>query len=244
MPTDRGTNRGKPGAKGPRSGPGTSGPGTSGPGPYPASVQRAIDELAALPGIGRRTAERLAFYLLKSPPEAARSLASAIAEMRTRSSPCPICGNLADDPPCRICRAAVPGADGHAPRDASLVLVVEQPRDLFAIEASGAFKGVYHVLMGRLSPLEGVGPGDINIADLLDRVEKPDRNCGGVRVREVVLGLNPTLEGDATGLYLAQELEKRGVAVSRLARGLPSGGQIDWASKAVLADAIEGRRGF
>jgi len=122
--------------------------------------------------------------------------------------------------------------------------VVEQPRDLFAIEASGAFAGVYHVLMGRLSPLEGVGPGDINIADLLARVDDPTTNAGCVRVAEVVLGLNPTLEGDATGLYLAQELGKRGVRVSRLARGLPSGGQIDWASKAVLEDAIEGRRGF
>lgn len=214
------------------------------PTPYPESVQRAIDEMAALPGIGRRTAERLAFYLLKGPPETAKSLARAIDEMRTKSTPCPICGNLADEPPCRVCRAATPGSDGNASRDASLVLVVEQPRDLFAIEASGAFAGVYHVLMGRLSPLEGVGPGDINIADLLARVDDPTRNAGGVRVKEVVLGLNPTLEGDATGLYLAQELEQRGVGVSRLARGLPSGGQIDWASKAVLADAIEGRRGF
>ncbi|MFI4917422.1 MAG: recombination mediator RecR [Phycisphaerales bacterium JB060] len=217
---------------------------TRSPTPYPQSVQRAIDELAALPGIGRRTAERLAFYLLKGPPDAAKSLAQAIAEMRTRSTPCPICGNLADEPPCRVCRAAMPGPDNNASRDASLVLVVEQPRDLFAIEASGAFAGVYHVLMGRLSPLEGVGPGDLNIADLLARVDDPARNAGGVRIREVVLGLNPTLEGDATGLYLAEELEKRGVAVSRLARGLPSGGQIDWASKAVLEDAIEGRRGF
>lgn len=219
-------------------------PKRSAPTPYPESVQRAIDEMAALPGIGRRTAERLAFYLLKGPPETARSLAQAIAEMRTRSTPCPICGNLADEPPCRVCRAAIPSESGSAPRDASLVLVVEQPRDLFAIEASGAFAGVYHVLMGRLSPLEGVGPGDINIADLLTRVDDPKRNAGGVRIKEVVLGLNPTLEGDATGLYLAQELEQRGISVSRLARGLPSGGQIDWASKAVLADAIEGRRGF
>lgn len=215
------------------------------PTPYPHSVQRAIDELAALPGIGRRTAERLAFYLLKGPPETANSLARAIAEMRTKSAPCPICGNLADEPPCSVCRAAIPGPDGtKAPRDASLVLVVEQPRDLFAIEASGAFQGVYHVLMGRLSPLEGIGPGDINIADLLTRVDDPKRNAGGQPIKEVVLGLNPTLEGDATGLYLAQELEHRGVTVSRLARGLPAGGQIDWATKAVLADAIEGRRGF
>lgn len=233
-PTDGGPTRRGPAAKRPA------------PTPYPASVQRAIDELAALPGIGRRTAERLAFYLLKGPPETAKSLAQAIAEMRTRSQPCPICGNLADEPPCRVCRAAMPGSDGNASggRDASLVLVVEQPRDLFAIEASGAFAGVYHVLMGRLSPLEGVGPGDLNIADLLARVDDPARNAGGAQIREVVLGLNPTLEGDATGLFLAEELERRGVRVSRLARGLPSGGQIDWASKAVLEDAIEGRRGF
>lgn len=215
------------------------------PTPYPASVQRAIDELAALPGIGRRTAERLAFYLLKGPPDTAASLAQAIGQMRTKATPCPICGNLADEPPCRICRNATSRGGGEqAPRDASIVLVVEQPRDLFAIEASGAFGGVYHVLMGRLSPLENVGPGDINIADLLARVDDPARNAGGVKITEVVLGLNPTLEGDATGLYLAEELTKRGVSVSRLARGLPSGGQIDWASKAVLEDAIAGRRGF
>ena len=214
------------------------------PTPYPQSVQRAIDELAALPGIGRRTAERLAFYLLKGPPDTAASLAQAIGHMRTRATPCPICGNLADEPPCRVCRAAASSRGGEASRDASIVLVVEQPRDLFAIEASGAFSGVYHVLMGRLSPLENVGPGDINIADLLSRVDDPTRNAGGVKITEVVLGLNPTLEGDATGLYLAEELTKRGVSVSRLARGLPSGGQIDWASKAVLEDAIAGRRGF
>ncbi|MFI4883508.1 MAG: hypothetical protein ACIAQU_13085, partial [Phycisphaerales bacterium JB064] len=126
MPSESGPSR-RPAAKRPA------------PTPYPQSVQRAIDELAALPGIGRRTAERLAFYLLKGPPQTAKSLAQAIAEMRTKATPCPICGNLADEPPCRVCRDATPqpGADGAA-RDASIVLVVEQPRDLFAIEASGA----------------------------------------------------------------------------------------------------------
>ncbi|GIW74324.1 MAG: recombination protein RecR [Phycisphaerales bacterium] len=234
-----GSGKPEPGRAGGRRGPGP------GPTPYPQSVQRAIDELAALPGIGRRTAERLVFFLLKAPPEAALGLSRALAEMRTRATPCPICGNLADDPPCAICRAATPGPSGEpGQRDGSVVLVVEQPRDLFAIEASGAFGGVYHVLMGRLSPLENIGPGDLNIADLLARVDDPGRNAGGVPVAEVVLGLNPTLEGDATGLYLAQELGKRNVKVSRLARGLPSGGQIDWASKAVLEEAIHHRRGF
>jgi recombination protein RecR len=127
-------------------------------------------------------------------------------------------------------------------RDASTVLVVEQPRDVLAMEATGMYRGVYHVLMGRLSPLEGVEPGDLTIAELSLRVERPERNARGAKVSEVILGLNPTLEGDGTALYLAAQLQQRGVAVSRLARGLPAGGSLEQAHKAVLADAIEGRQ--
>ncbi|MEO1008468.1 MAG: recombination mediator RecR [Planctomycetota bacterium] len=228
-------------AEGPAPNPPPQRAGSAGRGGYPESVERVIAELARLPGIGRRTAERLAFFLLKAPRDDATGLARAITAMRDQVGQCGICGNLTDASPCDICGAATAGEAG---RDGSVVLVIEQPKDLIAVEQSGAFRGVYHVLMGRLSPLDGVGPADINIADLLARVDEPARNAGGVRVAEVVLGLNPTLEGDGTAMYLARELETRGVKVSRLARGLPTGSQLEWVSKAVLADAIEGRHAF
>ncbi|MBC7773430.1 MAG: recombination protein RecR [Pyrinomonadaceae bacterium] len=137
---------------------------------------------------------------------------------------------------CSVC--ASPG------RDRSLVMVVEQPKDLIALEQTGMYKGVYHVLMGRISPLDGVGPGDVTIAELVARVQHPASNAGGQEVREVILALNPTLEADGTALYIAEQLTGRGkgVKVTRLARGIPTGTQLEFANKAVLADAIEGRR--
>jgi len=200
---------------------------------YPPPVDRLLNELAKLPGIGRRSAERLAFHVLKSPPADALALAEAIRDVKRLVRHCAVCFNFTDSDECAIC------ADPR--RDASTVLVVEQPRDLIAIESTGMYRGVYHVLMGRLSPLDGIGPDDLTLADLLARVEGPSRNARGEKIAEVVLGMNPTLEGDGTALHIAHELEKREVKVSRLARGLPSGGQLDLASKAVLADAIEGR---
>jgi recombination protein RecR len=122
------------------------------------------------------------------------------------------------------------------------VLVIEQPKDLIALEQTGMYRGVYHVLLGRLSPLEGIGPEELTVADLLQRVDHPDSNAGGVKVEEVIMGMNPTLEGDGTALYLTEQLRTRGVRVSRLARGLPSGSQLEYANKAVLADAIVGRQ--
>lgn len=122
-------------------------------------------------------------------------------------------------------------------------MVVEQPKDLIALEQTGMYKGVYHVLMGRISPLEGVGAGDLTVHDLLDRIDTPSLNAGGVPVQEVVLALNPTMEGDGTALYLQEQLARRNIRVTRLARGLPTGSQLEYASKAVLADAIQGRRG-
>lgn len=203
-------------------------------GAYPASVDRLIAEFARLPGIGRRTAERLAFHVLKSPKKEAMGLAEAIGEMKRAVRHCSICFNLADDDPCPIC--------ADARRERERILVVEQPRDLISLEQTGMYRGVYHVLMGRLSPLEGVGPSDLTIDSLLARIDKPGANCGGVAVTEVILGLNPTLEGDGTALYLAGEAKRRGVPVSRLARGLPAGSQLEYANKAVLADAIQGRQ--
>jgi len=205
---------------------------------YPESVDRLLSEFAKLPGIGRRSAERLAFFILKQEREEAMKLAKAIHDVKTKVSYCPISFNFADaDTEGGVCPINL-----DPRRDRSLVLVVEQPRDLIAIEGTGMFRGIYHVLLGRISPLDGVGPEDLTIPQLLERVDDPAKNAGGEKITEVVLALNPTLEGDGTGLYLAEQLAKRGVKVSRLARGLPSGSQLEYASKAVLADAIAGRQ--
>lgn len=204
------------------------------PSAYPEPVERLITEFASLPGIGRRSAERLAFHILKSDEPAAMALARAIADTKRGVRHCSVCSNLTDADPCPVCR--------DENRDRSRVLVVEQPKDLIALEQTGMYKGLYHVLMGRLSPLDGVGPGELTIAELLKRLDTPAKNPGGVKLEEVILGLNPTLEGDGTALFLAEAIRKRGVAVTRLARGLPTGAQLEYVSKAVLADAIEGRR--
>lgn len=222
-----------------RSGKGSgSGGGGASAGGYPAPVAQLIDELAALPGIGRRSAERLALHLLKREKSVAMALATAIESVKTQVRNCRVCSNLSDGELCSIC------ADPR--RDAGVVLVVEQPRDLLALEQTGMFRGVYHVLLGRLSPMDGIGPDALTVADLIARVEDSSRNPRGVAVREVIMGLNPTLEGDGTALYLAEQLKGKGegggVSVSRLARGLPTGSQLEFASKAVLADAISGRQ--
>ncbi len=201
---------------------------------YPESVDRLIAQLTRLPGVGRRTAERIAFFILKSDKEPALALAEAIRDVKERVKHCSICFNLTDADPCQICDAPR--------RDRSKVLVVEQPKDLFALEQTGMYQGLYHVLMGRMSPLDGVGPEDLTVAELLARVDEPSKNAGGERIEEIVLGLNPTLEGDGTGLYLADQLKSRNVRVTRLARGLPTGWQLEYANKAVLADAIQGRQ--
>ncbi len=201
---------------------------------YPAAVERLIAEFARLPGIGRRTAERLAFHVLKSENTVALPLAQAIRDVKETVRHCSVCYNLTDLDPCPIC--------SDESRDRGLVLIVEQPKDLIALEQTGMYRGLYHVLMGRISPLEGVRPEDLTIPDLMQRIETPSRNPGGVPIREAVLGLNPTVEGDGTALYLAEQFRPRGVKVSRLARGLPTGGSLEYANKAVLADAIQGRQ--
>lgn len=202
---------------------------------YPKVVDQLIDEFARLPGIGRRTAERLAFYLLKAEAPKALALAHAISSMKKTVRHCTVCSNLSDAEVCSIC--------GDETRDRSTILVVEQPKDLIALEQTGMYRGLYHVLMGRLSPLDGIGPSELTIPDLLTRVREASKNPGGVPVREVILGMNPNIEGDGTQLYLAQELRNTMVKITRLARGLPSGSQLEYANKAVLADAIVGRQG-
>lgn len=192
-----------------------------------SSIDRLVDQLQRLPGIGKRSAERIVFHLLKQPPEEAQAIADSISGMKKTVRQCSICFNICENDPCPICR--------DPRRDQETVLVVEEPKDLISIEQSGMYTGTYHVLMGRLSPLDGIGPGELTLAALLERV-------GNRSVKEVILGTSPTLEGDGTALHIAGELEERGARVTRLARGLPNGTPLDAVSKAVLGDAIHGRR--
>ena len=202
----------------------------------PLPVRELLDALTSLPGIGKRSAERIAFHLIKTSEEDAMALSHAIADVKHNVSCCNICNNLADKSPCAIC--------DNPNRDPSVVLVIEQPKDLISLEATGMFNGVYHVLAGRIEPLAGIEVGDIAISGLLDRIDDASLNAQGIAISEVILGLNPNLEGDSTALYLAEELENRSITVTRLARGLPSGSQIEFANSQVLADAIQGRRGM
>jgi recombination protein RecR len=196
-------------------------------GTHTSAMNQLIQRLTKLPGIGRRSAERLAYHLLKQPGSESEALAEAILQLKQNVKTCRVCFNLAESDPCPIC------ADTR--RDQTLVMVVEQPGDVVALETAGLYHGVYHVLMGRLSPLDGVGPGEINAQALFARAKSG-------AIREVILGTQPTLEGDGTALYLTDKLKGLGVKVTRLARGLPTGVNLDVVSKAVLADAIEGRQ--
>ena len=195
--------------------------------PQTSAMARLVERLARLPGIGNRSAQRLAFYLLKASAEEANELAAAITDLKRNTRQCSVCCNVSETDPCPIC------TDDR--RDHGLVLVVEQPGDLATIESTGMYRGVYHVLMGRLAPLDGLGAGELHIDPLIQRIE-----AGGIR--EVIIGTNPTLEGDGTGLYLVKQLERLGVKITRLARGLPTGANLEMVSKAVLADALQGRQ--
>lgn len=197
--------------------------------PYGPSVGRLVDHLAALPGIGRKSAERLAQHLLGCDQAEALSLAQAIQDVRKNVKHCPNCFNLTEDAECEICR--------DTRRDPQVVCVVEQPKDLLVIEATGVFQGQYHVLGGKISPLSGVGPDDLNIAALVKRV----RTNG---VREIVMGTNPTLEGDGTALYISNLLADDNVRITRLARGIASGSVLEFANREMLADAMKGRQAF
>jgi recombination protein RecR len=196
---------------------------------YAPPVQRLITELSRLPGIGGRTAQRLAFHLLRAEEEDALALADAIREVKARIGLCQICFNLADGPKCRICE--------DERRDASLICVVEEPGDVIPIERTHEYHGRYHVLGGALSPIDGVDPEDLKIAELLARVEE-----GGIR--EVVVATNPTTTGEATALHIADALRERSldVAVTRLASGLPIGADLEYADELTLGRALAGRR--
>jgi len=192
-------------------------------------IERVIEELSKLPSVGRKTAQRLAFHLLRAPVEDALALSTTIRELRERIRDCERCFNLAEDPLCPIC--ADPG------RDAGLLCIVEGPTNILAFERTSAFRGLYHVLGGALSPLRDIGPEQLHIQPLIDRLESES-------IREVVLATNPNVEGEATAVYLARLLASREIVVSRLAQGLPAGSELEYTDDLTLRRAFEGRNRF
>ena len=197
-----------------------------------SAIDDLATELARLPGIGRKTALRLTYHLLRQPADQGRRLAQALLTLGDRVRPCASCFNLTEEELCSICR--------DPRRDAGLICVVEQASDIGAIERSGEYRGVYHVLGGRLSPLDGVGPDDLTVEALVQRVSGAQAGAGVLR--EVIVATNPSLEGEATALYLQGQLASRGVTVSRIARGLPVGGDLEYADGVTIAQALAARR--
>jgi recombination protein RecR len=195
----------------------------------PAPVEALVESFARLPGIGPKSASRLAFYLLKAPDEVAADLAKALEELKAQTGNCSLCFNitLAGEELCDICASSI--------RSEALLCVVEEPMDVLAIERTGAYQGKYHVLMGVLSPIDGIGPDQIKIFPLLERLKTRE-------VQEVIIATNPSMEGDATALYLQQRIAPMGIKVSRLARGLPVGGDIEYADQNTLQRALSGRQ--
>jgi recombination protein RecR len=194
---------------------------------YEGAVQDLIDELGRLPGVGPKSAQRIAFHLLAADPTDVRRLADALTEVKARVRFCEICGNVAEEPQCRVCR--------DPRRSDEVICVVEEPKDVVAIERTREFRGKYHVLGGAINPIAGVGPDDLRIKDLLSRL------ASGV-VTEVILATDPNVEGEATATYLARMLVPMGLTVSRLASGLPVGGDLEYADEVTLGRAFEGRR--
>lgn len=196
-----------------------------------SAIDDLTTELAKLPGIGKKTALRLTYHLLKQPAERSQRLAEALAVLAERVHPCPRCHNLTEQDLCAICT--------DPRRDTSVICAVEEASDIGAIERSGEYRGVYHVLGGRLSPLDGVSASDLAIGDLVERVAG---GSGGERIKEVILATNPSIEGEATALYVQQALAPSGVRVTRIARGLPVGGDLEYADGVTIAQALVARR--
>lgn len=194
---------------------------------YPGPVAKLVNELNKLPGVGPKTAQRLSFFILKEAPEEAEKLARAIVEARRSVKYCSVCSSLTDIDPCAICR--------NENRDRSIVCVVEDPRDVISIERSREFRGVYHVLKGAISPMDGIGPDDLTIKELLERLKDGT-------VKEVVLATNSSVEGEATAMYIARLIRPMGIKVTRIAHGIPVGGDLEYADEVTLARAFEGRR--
>nr|MBC7244652.1 recombination protein RecR [Chloroflexota bacterium] len=193
----------------------------------PKPVTRLIEELSRLPGIGPKTASRLTYFLLRAPAEQAQSLAEAIRQVKERTVLCSVCFNIAESSPCSICSSP--------DRDPTQICVVEEPLDVLAIERTRQYQGLYHVLHGAISPVEGIGPEELKIRELVQRVRNGN-------VHEVLLATNPNLEGEATAMYIARQILPLGVRVTRLARGLPIGGDLEYADEVTLAQALEGRQ--
>lgn len=216
------------------------------------TVEALVEQFSTLPTIGRKTAQRLAAYVLKLPREEVVALARALVAVKDRVKACSVCYNVTDDDPCPVCRSQK--------RDRSLICVVEEPNDVLALERTGEYRGLYHVLGGAISPLDGVGPDDLKIRELVARVAGSavppggDGAAAGVAenaesyeaepVREVILAMNPNVEGDTTAYYVGQVLAPFGVKVTRIARGLPIGGDLEYADEATLSRALEGRSGI
>jgi recombination protein RecR len=195
--------------------------------PYAKPIDQLIEALSKLPGIGKKTASRLAFHILRSSFSDAKALANAILDVKEKIHLCSICFNLTDEDPCWICR------DGR--RTPEILCVVEGPNDLIAIEHTGSYNGRYHVLHGTLSPLEGIGPEELKIKELMERFQRE-------RIKEVILATNPTVEGGATTLYITELVRPLGVKVTRIAYGVPMGGEIEYSDGMTLSKALEGRR--
>ena len=194
---------------------------------YPEPVARLIEALQRLPGIGPKTAQRLAFFLLKRPAEEVTALAESLTQLKALIVHCRVCFNVTQEDPCRICR--------DPQRDARSLCVVEEPNDLLAIERTREFRGRYHVLLGALSPLDGIGPEDLKVRELLSRLERDP-------VEEIILATNPSVEGEATALYLGKLLKPFATRITRIARGLPVGGDLEYADEVTLSKALEGRK--
>lgn len=193
---------------------------------YSESLSKLINELARLPGIGHKTAQRLAMHLLKVPKEESQALAHAILEAKEKIRYCTVCFNITDEEVCRYCK--------DTRRDDALLCVVQEPKDIIAVEKTRDYKGRYHVLQGAISPMDGVGPNEIRIKELLVRLQKTD-------VQEVILATNPTIEGEATAMYLAKLIKPSGIKVTRIAHGIPVGGDLEYADEVTLAKSFEGR---
>jgi recombination protein RecR len=193
------------------------------------SINRLVEEFAKLPGIGKKSAERLTFHVLRMNESAALALADAVRDVKQKVRSCRVCFNFSEGDVCAVC--------SDPRRDAGLLCVVEQPRDLIALEQAGTYRGMYHVLLGRIAPLEGIGPEQLTIDPLVERVRTGN-------FREVIMGTNPTLEGDGTALYISNRLAEFPVEITRLARGITTGSVLEFANREILADALAGRQKF
>lgn len=195
---------------------------------YPRALNKLINELSKLPGIGGKTAQRLAFHILSLSDREAESLAEAIVSAKKNLRYCSVCGNLTDQDKCLVC--------SDASRDQSVICVVETPQDVVAMERIREYKGLYHVLHGAISPAEGIGPNDINLKSLITRLQ------GNDDVKEIIIATNPNIEGEATAMYISRLLKPAGIKVTRIAHGIPVGGDLEYADEVTLLKAIEGRR--